>query len=268
MLLKRAEADSLEDLSVETAKATAPDFFQREKENDYSLNSQSELLHSKDQENTTGTRDTSFNPPHSQTSSPSRSPLGSDITNLHNTQLPGPKTPRPPGGWFTPVRHGDRTANMDVSNYSYQGKTPAPPGGWKNSPSVYATRETASKVRFREDEPQENTSGVLADLEAELSTGVTNTDGAQRAVKLVDSFGRERKFDEAGQEIIPPSLSPRLDQSLLQRSASVRLVDSMGNQLDTSTTSSSPQLDQGALLTTLNSQIGNLKSGLEKADAQ
>ncbi|PVG02969.1 hypothetical protein CPB86DRAFT_869906 [Serendipita vermifera] len=267
-LLKRAEADSMEDISIETAKATVPNFFHGEEGADYSLNSRSGNYYSKEQEGTTGNRTVPHNEPHSQTPSPSRSPVIGDTTDPHITQLPGPKTPKPPGGWFTPVRPGDRTANIDASSYSYQGRTPAPPGGWRNSPSVSASREMTSKVRFRENELQENTSQVLADLEAELSLDIASTDNAQRAVKLVDSFGRERKFDEAGQEIIPLASSPKLDQSLLQRSASVRIVDSMGNHVDTSATPSAPAQDQNALVTTINSQIVTLKNGLDKVEAR
>jgi hypothetical protein len=95
-----------------------------------------------------------------------------------------------------------------------------------------------------------------------------------RAVTLVDSFGRERKFDENGDEMaLPPVREPQETQPRKQ-SASVRLVDSMGNELappsfaSQDASSDVGEYDNAVLVSKIEGNIATLKQGFEKAESR
>jgi hypothetical protein len=95
-----------------------------------------------------------------------------------------------------------------------------------------------------------------------------------RAVTLVDSFGRERKFDENGDEMALPPVRESLEARPRKQSASVRLVDNMGNELDPSSFASQDvssdlgEYDNAGLLSKIEGNITTLKQGFEKAESR
>jgi len=162
-------------------------------------------------------------------------------------------------------------------------QTPAPPGAWKGTPLPPQSRKSILKVRF--DNPLSPTS-QKADLLSQNANHVGSTrildvsdsedvdSVPARAVTLVDSFGRERKFDENGEEIGLPPVREPLETQPRKQAASVRLVDNMGNELDPSsfTSQDSPsdvgEYDDIALVDKIRGNVTVLQQGIEKVESR
>ncbi|KAG8817958.1 hypothetical protein FRC17_011027, partial [Serendipita sp. 399] len=165
--------------------------------------------------------------------------------------LASEKTPRPPGGWFTPTR-----PPVDSFSQSIVGQTPAPPGAWKSTPISSENRRSVAKVRFE-------------DQESEISQKESDNANTEPAVTLVDSYGRELKLDHGGNDI--GFAEVELD-AVPRHTASVRIVDSLGNELERSLASEISEdydhLDYGTTLTAMTAKIDDMRKGIDDAETR
>ncbi|KAG8801734.1 hypothetical protein FRC16_011244 [Serendipita sp. 398] len=167
--------------------------------------------------------------------------------------LAAEKTPRPPGGWFTPTRPAAESFSQSIA-----GQTPAPPGAWKSTPAASESRKSTARVRFEE-------------LESEVSQksrSESEDTNIQPAVTLVDSYGRERKLDQDGNDIDIPDLAPESASPRL--ATSVRIVDSLGNELERSLASEISEeydhLDYSTTVASMNNKINDMRKGFDAAE--
>jgi hypothetical protein len=157
------------------------------------------------------------------------------------------------------------------------GQTPAPPGAWKGTP-VALERKGILKVRFDESTATNHTNEVSQDATnapnaVDNSSDIDDEPGPTRAVRLVDSFGRERRFDEDGKEVTLPPVSLARELSMSKHSPSVRLVDSMGNELDLSAASQDNTSDLGditgpELISKLSSRVVDARKSIESFESR
>lgn len=200
-------------------------------------------------------------------------PSDDEDSTVHQATI---KTPRPPGGWSTPSRAAGYSVEADDSTVPNAGQTPVPPGAWKSTP--LPERKGILKVRFDES-IKGHTNDLSQDATNRLENGTEVSDvddepGMARAVRLVDSFGRERRFDEDGQEIEGPppvSLASELESSM--RTASVRMVDSMGNELEPASMSPDTTAElEGAtgeeIVSRMISKVANSRQTLESIESR
>lgn len=187
------------------------------------------------------------------------------------------KTPHHPGGWFTPVRQVD-PPSQSLSNT----RTPAPPGAWQNTPSSSLPRKGILKVRFDEADTDanhqshsfQNTVPSLEQIEHSSVEDISedDTQPPKKAVTLVDSYGRERKFDENGKEMVLPPVAALLEHSPPRKPASVRVVDSLGNEVIPSLaappdlSSDIEQAGPDVNITKIGAKISAIKEGLERVE--
>lgn len=239
-LLRTAEEQEASDISLDTARAASPP---NESMNDVESPS-----------SRPGRLSTPVRPP------PTCDPEETDASLV--IQPNNPKTPKPPGGWFTPSRRKDDSKTVNTPSNTTFSQTPAPPGAWKGTP-MPQTRKSILK---------NTANGESGDMR-----GVSDSDDVEsipKAVTLVDSFGRERKFDENGDELVQPTAHNPSDIGSRRDGASVRLVDSMGNEFDPTSvapydiSSDLGEVDNASLLARIDGKVTNLKQDLETAEAR
>lgn len=95
----------------------------------------------------------------------------------------------------------------------------------------------------------------------------------KKGITLVDSFGRERKFEADGTEIALPPVAGSKDLSPSKRAPSVRVVDSLGNQIRPTTdspdvSSDYGELDKAAVVARMSVKISDIKQDLEGVEAR
>lgn len=274
-LLETAQANGESDISTDTAK---PASHIREPALDDEESTTTIPLHlasPKDTVSTPRRNNSSSGPSGShKASQPNGSYLSDDdqSSSIHQTII---KTPRAPGGWVTPSR---TAIGSDPSLSMAVGQTPAPPGAWKATP-LAAERKGILKVRFDESTAMDNTNKVSQDTTNALNQGngttsdVDDEPGLARAVRLVDSFGRERRFDDNGEEIGLPPVSLAKELSMSKRSPAVRLVDSMGNELDPSVsspdnTSDLAEMNGHEILAKMSTRFADARKNIENIEAR
>lgn len=178
---------------------------------------------------------------------------------------------------MTPSRANGNVMGPDPSMTIAVGQTPAPPGAWKGTP-VAPERKGILKVRFDESTAINHTNEVSQGATnvpnaIDTSSDIDDEPGPTRAVRLVDSFGRERRFDEDGKEVNLPPVSLARELSMSKHSPSVRLVDSMGNELDPSATSPDNTSDLGditgpELISKLSSKVIDARKSIESFESR
>lgn len=198
------------------------------------------------------------------------------------------KTPRPPGGWATPK---SRMLNdADASSSNSIGQTPAPPGAWRGAPGLSGAKKGILKVRFDESASlsdyangiHQNSVPALTLAESGAFDNVQEQSleeeferAAKRGVTLVDSFGRQRQFDQDGSEIDLPPVTLTQELSPSKRAPSVRVVDSLGNELEAANRrdgiesfSDISELDNTAVFEKMGLKISDIKQRLDEAEAR
>ncbi|KIJ49697.1 hypothetical protein M422DRAFT_246768 [Sphaerobolus stellatus SS14] len=174
------------------------------------------------------------------------------------------KTPRPPGAFGTPYPNNNRRdehypteeppnpAN-ETGRFGMQGvslmMTPAPPGAFKQTPASTRLRGIL-KVRFDGDRevdgesvkpnaglPPDGPSSLPSPSSGEVPLNLSPS--RRHKLRMVDEYGRVRRFTEAGEEIVldrkgAPSLPINgADDTTLtpRRRAKMRQVDAFGNEI-------------------------------------
>ena len=201
-------------------------------------------------------------------------PPSSDVETDASFILPTTKTPKPPGGWFTPSRGKANTTAMDSPSNATFSQTPAPPGAWKGTPMFSQARKSILKVRFDNTSAVPTNTNLLSQNAAQGQRDISDSEDidsvAARAVTLVDSFGRERKFDENGDEMDLSPVQDSHETPSRRPNGSVRLVDSMGNELNlASLASQDVSSDLGDYSNvSLDGNVAGLKQTLETVEAR
>ncbi|CAG7854254.1 SubName: Full=Uncharacterized protein {ECO:0000313/EMBL:CCA67504.1} [Serendipita indica DSM 11827] len=152
------------------------------------------------------------------------------------------KTPRPPGGWFTPVRHAE---NSQLASPSLVGRTPAPPGAWQATPVPSETRKSGYKVRFSEES--------FSKPRPSDATAHEGNQSSEQRITLVDSFGRELQEENDGED------------------GAIKIVDSLGNEIERSLAAEmSEAFDQNEPVTIegVQSKISDIRQGLQQVESR
>lgn len=192
-------------------------------------------------------------------------------SNRTSDELPA-KTPHPPGAFRTPAHLADemkrpdelrrtpinRADNVEISlpGVTALSQTPAPPGAYISTPATSKLRGIL-KVRFDRDHKdiQDIQANNVPDLQEAnmISTPPSPSSGEvpldlspsrRHKLRIVDEYGRARKFTENGEEIVLDRKTSQhasgVDETTLtpRRRAKMRQVDAFGkeiiaNQLET-----------------------------------
>ncbi|KAF8520384.1 hypothetical protein BU17DRAFT_88973 [Hysterangium stoloniferum] len=223
---------------------------------------------------------------------------------------PASAAPLPSGDNETAVQNTMENSSPTYSTVTSNGATPAPPGAYQPTPAIKL--KGIRKVRFDSDandaqkgeEAPEGGStpinGLISKVKGSSTPPSPSSDEVpininptrNKALRLVDEFGRARRFTEDGEEIklhrkgeaTPASESPAVDDvtTTPRRRAKIRQVDEFGNELVSMAGSSSTATKQPeelsssipeskrkkAVLVQLARSLGDLKNDLaEEEDA-